>query len=134
MKNKYREKLTESESKVLEENRELYKLKMEIHELLKKLVIKTDLGSIEEGYADEINFDIGEHSIYSCAYYQQLRVSDSENIEHELDDNLEKTKEIYVEIKKRADKFDKLIETKNLKTATKVFEKPLCIDFGDDDI
>jgi len=76
---------------------------------------------------------IGEHSVYSCAHYQQLIVNDAEGNEYELEHDLEKTKELYREIKKRADEFDRLIENKSLKTAVKVFEKPWITNWSDED-
>ncbi|MEK6927968.1 MAG: hypothetical protein AABX11_06055 [Nanoarchaeota archaeon] len=127
----YEKDLTESEPKLLKDNRELYALHMEIHKLLEDLITKTNLGSIEESYADEINFDIGEHSIYSCAYYQQVFVTSPDGNEYELEHDLERTRELYAEIKKRADEFDKIIKTKSLKIAVKVFQKPWIIHFED---
>lgn len=132
MRNKrYENDLTESEQKLFKESRELHALHMEIHKLLEKLVIKTGLGSIEESYADEINFDIGEHSIYSCAYYQQVIVTDPEGVEYELEHDLKKTRELHAEIKKRANEFDRIIKSKSLKTAVKVFEKPWVTNWND---
>ncbi|MBU4086086.1 MAG: hypothetical protein KKB21_00760 [Nanoarchaeota archaeon] len=85
----------EFESQILRESRELHYLKIKIHEMLKELIIKADIGEIREGYADDIKFDIGEYSIYSCRYYEQLRIVDSEDIEYELDHNLEAARQIY---------------------------------------
>lgn len=121
--------LSESELKILEESKELYELKDKIHKTLKKLIIKTEMGEIEEGYADELNFDIGKCSIYSCSYYQQLMIINEEGEEHELDNDLKTVRYLYNEIKKREKEFNNLIKDNGLKKANKVFEKPFEIKF-----
>ena len=123
-------KLSEEESLMLKELRESDNLKREIHEMLKKLIIKTEIGEIEEGWADDLNFDIGDFSIYSCGYYQQLTLVDKDGIEHELDNDLKNVKKLFKEIKKRADEFNKIIQNKSLKIAVKVFKKPFQLDLS----
>ncbi|MBU2576773.1 MAG: hypothetical protein KKF50_03555 [Nanoarchaeota archaeon] len=123
------ENLSESELKILKGSRELYELKQEIHQTLNRLIIKTGLGEIEEGYADDLNFDIGGCSIYSGGYYQQLMITDEEGEEHELDNDLINVRYLSEKIKKREKEFDNLIKDNGLKKANKVFEKPLEMKF-----
>ncbi|OGJ18240.1 hypothetical protein A3K73_00375 [Candidatus Pacearchaeota archaeon RBG_13_36_9] len=127
MKKKNGAEFGESEIQILQESRELGELKYKIHELLKKLIVKTELGELEEGWADDINFDIGACTIYSCGYYSQLTLTDEDGEEHELDRDLGAVRELYRELKRRAEEFDYLIQNRSLKTAVKVFEKPFHI-------
>ena len=132
MKNKTSTNISLSESKLLKESRKIYDLQMKIHKLLERLVIKTNLGSIEESYADETNFDIGEYSIYSCEHYQQLVIFGSDGSEHELEHDLENSKILYNKIIKRERDFDRLIVNNGLKTAVKVFDKSIEFNWGDE--
>jgi hypothetical protein len=132
MKNKFKEEISESELKIFNESRELFESKNKIHELLKKFIIRTELGEIEEGYADDLNFDIGKYSIYSCGYYQQLMIVDENGEEHELDNNLQAVRELYARLIGLEKEFNRVIENKGLKIANKVFKKHLKIKFGED--
>jgi hypothetical protein len=91
MKNKrYYKEMAESEQKSLKDSRELYALHMEIHELLEKLVIKTNLGSIEESYADEINFDAYRKSSKIIFQTIPIKVHDVLQTEEDLIENIKK--------------------------------------------
>lgn len=100
-----------------------------IHQILKKLIVKTGIGEIEEGYADDLNFNIGEYTIYSCGYYQQLMVNDEEGNDHELDKDFGAVKMLCNEIEKREKEFDGLIVENGLNKVNKIFEKPFEINF-----
>lgn len=92
------------------EYRELYQLKQELHETMKKLVIKTNLGSIEDENTniEGISLDFMDGEIYSCVYYEQVRFCNGE--EYELDDNLQTVKEIVKELRKRLEKIDSMLD------------------------
>jgi hypothetical protein len=129
MNKKKSKEVSKSELKILEESKELVELKNKIHQILKKLIIKTEIGEIEEGYANDLNFDIGKCSIYSGGYYQQLMIINEEGEEHELDNDLKTVRYLYNEIIKREKEFNNLIKDNDLKKANKVFEKPFEIKF-----
>lgn len=106
------------------EYRELDSIKWELHDLLKKLVIKTNLGEIYDDYTDTVEFNIGNITIYSCGYYHQLDI-DKNGEEINLDHDLETAKKIYREVEKRHEQFWKTNELKKTKAkADNIFEKP----------
>ena len=86
----------------------LDKMKNELHELIRKIIIKTDLEEIDEDYSDTLNFSFGDCSICSVSYYNQLWFYDNDNCEYDLEFNfnavkllLEKMERRYEEIENR---------------------------------
>ena len=103
------------------EYRKLYFMKNELHKMLKDVIIKTELGEIEDDFSDTLNFPFSGGWIYSCSYYEQLRFCDSEGIEHEFDNDLKSVKRLFNEIKKRYALFKG--KTRNdKKMAKKIFD------------
>lgn len=121
MKGYYREK----------EYRELYNMKNELHKMLKDIIMKTELGEIEDDFSDALNFSFSGGWIYSCFYYEQLRFCDSEGVEHEFDNDLASVKKLFDEIKKRYVLFKEKIHN-NKKMTKKMFDAQFRI-WGEED-
>ena len=98
-----------NEQELEKKYRELDSIKWELHDLLKKLVIKTNIGEIYDDYTDTVELSIGDITIYSCAYYHQIDINQGGN-EINLDHDLETTKIIYQEVKKRYEQLQKTKE------------------------
>jgi len=110
--------------------RELDNIKWELHKLLKNIVIKTGLGEIYDDYTDNVELNIGDITIYSCGYYHQLDIN-KDNVEINLDHDLETTKIIYQEVKKRHEQLQKTNELRKSRIkAEEIFDKSFSLDIG----
>lgn len=113
----------------IEEYRELDKVKHELHELLKEIILKTGIGDISEDYTDSVEFDLGGTLIYSCGYYNELSLTNEEDEEIDLNHNLKATRKIYNEVVKRYGKLVNGTEFKKIKIkAGEIFKKQFEID------
>jgi hypothetical protein len=96
---------------------------LEIYDLIKTIIIKTDLGSIDkDDYAGGITLDIGEHSLYAEDYYQ--RIGDENGAWIEDDETLEKIKKRLTEMLKE---FQDKKQYMNFSEAQKVFTEDTTI-------
>ena len=118
----------ENEDELEKKYRELDNIKWKLHYLLKEIVIKTGLGEISEDYTDTVEFNLDDITIYSCGYYHQLDI-DKKGQEINLDHDLETTKIIYQEVKKRYEQLQKTNELKKSRIkAEAIFNKTLSLD------
>ena len=116
-----------NDSELEKKYRELDNIKWKLHYLLKEIVIKTGLGEISEDYTDTVEFNLGDITIYSCGYYHQLDI-DKKGQEINLDHDLETTKIIYQEVKKRYEQLQKTNELKKSRIkAEAIFNKTLIL-------
>lgn len=102
------------------EYRESYELKRKLHGLIKEIILKTDLGNIDEfgvggGGIEELNLDFAGGSIYSCIYYEQVTFVNQEGEEDEIDDDSEYIKNIVVELEKRLKEIRNNLDKKKFK-------------------
>jgi hypothetical protein len=88
------------------EYRELYSLKRNLHKLMKKVILATQNGCIEEEGIEcegpeSLSLDFAGGELYSCIYYEQVRFCDNEVNEYEFDEDLDKVKKIVKELEAR---------------------------------
>lgn len=111
----------------IEEYRELDEIKFELHDLLKKLAIKTGLGYISDDYTETIEFDLGDINIISDNYYHDLKIITDEG-EIDLNHNLEIAEKILEEVQKRSEEYEKKTAGKRKNDAEEIFEKDFKIE------
>ncbi len=117
-----------NESELEKKYRKLDNIKWELHKLLKNIVIKTGLGEIYDDYTDTVELNIGDITIYSCGYYHQLNL-DKNGEEINLDHDLETTKIIYQEIKKRHEQLQKTNELRKSRIKVEeIFDKTFSLE------
>lgn len=112
---------------------DLFEAKKQLHRLLRRIVVATKIGIQERYPDDDIELDIGNGSINSCAKYGQVRYyPEGFCCEYELDEDLKIIKYLIKEINKRFQEFkaardkNKLEYSKGKKKfAQKFFEQPL---------
>lgn len=107
------------------EYRELFDLKDELHELMREIIIKTNLGDIEESGVggkgiEDLNLEFAGGSLNSCFYYEQVRFCDSEGVEYEFDNDLEIIRKIVKELGERLEQINSLIDEDKM---TKILDK-----------
>jgi len=106
--------------------RKLDEMKNELHELIRNIIIKTDLEEIDkDDYSDTINFSFGDCSICSVSYYQQLVFYDETGCEYDLEYNFSAVKELLDEINDRYYQFEKRLKNMLLDEASNVFIEDL---------
>lgn len=64
--------LTSDEENLVKQYRELDEIKWALHDLLKKIMIKSGCGDSVDDYTDTIWLDIGDLTVTSCGYYHEL--------------------------------------------------------------
>ena len=122
-------KISDEGDELAKKYHKLDEIKFELHDLLKKIVIKTDVGEIYDDYTDTVELYLGDLTIYSCGYYNQLALTNCDGKEFELDHDLETTKKIYLEVRKRYNQLVKMNELKRAKlNVEELFEKPFDLE------
>lgn len=89
-----------------------------LHQMLELAMAVTGEGYVSDDYTKFIEFQIGEATIFSDPYYQQVKIDDSE-LSHE------QVRQLTKEVKKRILAFDKKTQSMRNKAANEIFEKPL---------
>ena len=92
-----------------------------LHQLLELAMAVTGRGDVSDDYTKFIEFDIGDVTIFSDPYYEDVQIDETD-----LDTKI--IKKLITEIKKRLLQFDKKIETIREQAATEIFDKPLKIN------
>ena len=92
-----------------------------LHQLLELARAVTGRGDVSDDYTKFIEFDIGDVTIFSDPYYEDVQI-DETDLENKT------IKKLIMEIKKRLLQFDKKIETIREQAATEIFDKPLKIN------
>lgn len=124
---------TEEEKKKIRKYRDLFDAKNALHQLLRRVVVSTRLGTQEKHPDDDIELDIGGGSLGSCRRYEQVRYFPPEVMgEYQLDEDLATINYLIIEINKRFQEFRKARDSNKLeyisgkkKFAQKFFEAPL---------
>jgi hypothetical protein len=102
------------------EYKELYSLKRKLHKLMKKIILATQNGCIEqEGIEcsgpESLSLDFAGGELYSCIYYEQVRFCDNGGEEYEFDENLDKVKKIVEELNVRWAEITNLMDREKVK-------------------
>jgi len=114
----------DSEEELSEKYHRLDEIKIKLYKKLKKLVIETGVGEISDDYTKTVTFYLGDITIYSDPYYNQLDIESPDCGEMNLDHDLETTEKIYQEVKKRYKKLINSEESRRIKNkAEEIFEK-----------
>lgn len=103
--------------------RELDELKWELHDLLKKIIIKTDLGEISDDYTDTTELELGDINIISDSYYHDLKIETDEG-EIDINHDLETAKKVFKEVEKRYEEIEETKESEKVKEkAEEIFNR-----------
>ncbi|MBI4981127.1 hypothetical protein HZC30_06250 [Candidatus Woesearchaeota archaeon] len=124
---------TLKEQQKIKKYHDLFNAKNELHNLLRRVVVSTKLGTQEKQPDDDIELDIGNGSLGSCGKYEQVRYFPTGLFtEHQLDDDLEMINYLITEIKQRFQAFRKARDSNPLdhikgkkKFAKQFFDLPL---------
>lgn len=107
----------------IEKYRELDELKWELHDLLKKIIIKTGLGEISDDYTDTAELELGDINIISDSYYHDLKIETDEG-EIDINHDLETAKKVFKEVEKRYEEIEETKESEKVKEkAEEIFNR-----------
>lgn len=133
--------LSPKEKEQLDAYNTLFDAKRDLHQLLRRVVVSTKLGSQQKQPDDDIELDIGDDGISSCRKYEQVRYfSSKKRCEYELDSDIEAIQYLINEINKRFQEFRKARDSNKLryikgkkKFASEFFRLPLTKIEGDEE-
>ena len=94
-----------------------------VHGFLEICMMLTGRGEVGDDYIKAIEFKIGDISIYSDPYYNQVTVYSEDECEVELDED--DMNRLADELKKRILSFERKIRKKREEVTEKVFDQPL---------
>ncbi len=122
-----------SEKEQIENYRRLFEAKRELHKLMRRVLVSIKLGRQHKQPDDDIEMDIGNGTLASCARYEQVRYFLKGALgEYEMDRDVESIEYLIKEIKNRFRAFQAARDSNKLgfiqgkrKFAQKYFEKPL---------
>ena len=122
-----------NEKKIIEQYHKLFDSKRELHKLMRRVVISTKLGRQIKQPDDDVDLEIGNGILGSCARYEQIRYYPLKLFgEYQLEDDVEIIEYLIKEIKIRFLQFqkdrnsNKIKYIKNKKRfAQEYFRKPL---------
>ena len=100
--------INSNEKKITEQYHKLFDSKRELHKLMRRVVISTKLGRQTKQPDDDIDLEIGNGILGSCARYEQVRYYPlGLSGEYQLDDDVEIIEYLIKEIKTRFLQFQK---------------------------
>ncbi len=121
------------EEKIVVQYHKLFDAKRELHKLMRRVVVSTKLGRQTKEPDDDIDLEIGNGILGSCARYGQVRYYPLKlSGEYQLDDDINIIEYLIKEIKRRFSQFQKGRDSNKIeyingkrKFAQKYFKNPL---------